>query len=79
MVGWTLYRALPDLVWICINILMILPILAVLLCLFETHHDDGFFTYRGLLALSQIVTETVLGCALAEHSRCTLSYPDCRV
>lgn len=57
MVGWTLYRAMPDLIWICINILMILPILAVLLCLFETHHDDGFFTYRGLLASATTMAE----------------------
>ncbi len=48
MVAYTLHKALPDLYYIALTTLMIMPILAVLLCLFETHHDDGFFTYRGV-------------------------------
>ena len=48
MVAYTLQKALPDLYYIALTTLMIMPILAVLLCLFETHHDDGFFTYRGV-------------------------------
>ncbi len=55
MVAYTLRKALPDLTYIIITILMIMPILAVLLCLFETHHDDGFFTYRGQPLLQQSV------------------------
>ena len=47
MVALTLQKALPDLVYIALNIMLVLPILAVVLCLFEAHHDDGFFTYRG--------------------------------
>lgn len=47
MVALTLQKALPDLVYIALSIMLVLPILAVVLCLFETHHDDGFFTYRG--------------------------------
>ena len=43
----TLQKALPDLTYIALTILLIMPILALLLCLFETHHDDGFFSYRG--------------------------------
>ncbi|KAL0039208.1 hypothetical protein WJX77_011442 [Trebouxia sp. C0004] len=49
MVAYTLQKALPDLYYIALTTLMIMPILAVLLCLFETHHDDGFFTYRGAI------------------------------
>ncbi len=48
MVAYTLRKALPDLYYIALTTLMTMPILAVLLCLFETHHDDGFFTYRGV-------------------------------
>ena len=47
MVAYTMRKALPDLTYIALNILLIMPILAVLLSLFETHHTDGFFTYRG--------------------------------
>jgi len=47
-VAYTLQKALPDLYYIALTTLMIMPILAVLLCLFETHHDDNFFTYRGV-------------------------------
>ena len=47
MVALTLQKALPDLVYIALTIMLVLPILAVVLCLFEAHHDDGFFTYRG--------------------------------
>ncbi|KAL0029268.1 hypothetical protein WJX79_006326 [Trebouxia sp. C0005] len=49
MAAYTLQKALPDLYYIALTTLMIMPILAVLLCLFETHHDDGFFTYRGAI------------------------------
>ncbi|KAL0047060.1 hypothetical protein WJX82_005420 [Trebouxia sp. C0006] len=49
MVAYTLRKALPDLYYIALTTLMTMPILAVLLCLFETHHDDGFFTYRGAI------------------------------
>lgn len=47
MVARTLQKALPDLVYISLTIMLILPILAVALCLFETHHDDGWLSYRG--------------------------------
>ena len=47
MVALTLQKALPDLVYIALTIMLVLPTLAVVLCLLETHHDDGFFTYRG--------------------------------
>ena len=50
MVAYILQQALPDLYYIALTTLMIMPILAVLLCLFETHHDDGFFTYIGVLS-----------------------------
>ena len=67
MVAHTLQKALPDLTYITLTILLIMPILAVLLCLFETHHDDGFFTFRGQSAAA-------LACsALGSHG------PDCGV
>lgn len=47
MIALTLQKALPDLVYIALTITLVLPILAVVLCLFQTHHDDGFFTFRG--------------------------------
>lgn len=47
MIALTLQKALPDLVYIALTIMLVLPILAVVLCLFQTHRDDGFFTYRG--------------------------------
>lgn len=47
MIALTLQKALPDLVYIALTIMLVLPILAVVLCLFQTHHDDGFFTFRG--------------------------------
>ena len=47
MLAHTFQKALPDLTYIALTILLLMPILAVLLCLFETHHDDGFFTFRG--------------------------------
>ena len=43
----TLQKALPDLLYISLTFLLILPILAVLLCLFKTGHDNEGLTYRG--------------------------------
>ena len=47
MIALTLQKALPDLVYVALTVMMVLPILAVVLCLFQTHRDDGFFTYTG--------------------------------
>ena len=69
MVAHTLQKALPDLTYIALTILMIMPILAVLLCLFETHHDDGFFTYRGLLLLHHC-----FGLMLCHCSECCATF-----
>lgn len=60
-VARTLQKALPDLIYISLTILLILPILAVVLCLFKTPYDDGWLTYRGQhMFLSVPFTHTLL-------------------
>ena len=47
MVACTVRKAGPDLVIVVITVIMVVPALAVAVCLFETQHDGGWLAYTG--------------------------------